>query len=183
MAVFIIIGAVGFIILVISGLLGEVHDFAVDHEVSFDHGLEIAHDHDLGSEGGPSPFSFRIVALFATVFGCAGAMARFYNFSYPASSIIGVFAGALIGAIGWKFLCLLYKQQADSTIKSEDIIGSLGQVSTPIPKSGLGLVSLETRGQRRYVVARSKDENPIELGATVKVVEYPGGAVAVVEKD
>jgi hypothetical protein len=77
------IGIFGFLILAAMLFLGELT--GGDHDVG---GHDVGHgdvDH-----GGPSVFSARIMASFLTAFGVGGVVARYYDFSQPAASGVGV---------------------------------------------------------------------------------------------
>jgi len=176
MLVFVGIALVGLFFLGVSALFGGSHDVG-EHEFSFEQGYGTDADHALG--GGPSPFSLRIISLFVTAFGAVGAIARYYNASYMASSVVGVAGGFAVGAIGWRLMKLFWEQQATSTVSVDELLGVIGEVKTAIPASGVGQVSVVVKSQRLYSLARSKDGRPIEEGVLVKIVAHPGDAVIV----
>ena len=171
MLVFATIGMVGFFFLIVSALFGGDHDM--------DHGFEAGHDHDVGHEGGPSPFSVRIISLFLTAFGATGAIARTYSLGYPASSGLGVGAGLVVGFAGFKLIEFFMQQQASSTVAEEDLMGAVGQVSTAIPDGGVGQVGLTVKGRRVYPSARAAGGAAMEEGTQVKVVRSAGNEVFV----
>ena len=67
--VFLAIAVVGFLFLMVSLFFGEI----------FEH-FDTSLDHDL-DHGGPSFFSPRVMSVFVTTFGGAGAIATFYRWS------------------------------------------------------------------------------------------------------
>jgi hypothetical protein len=180
MLVFLILALVGVIFLLISAILGGDHDLSGDHEFHFEHGGETEASHDTG--GGPSPLSVRVLSLFVTAFGAVGAIARYKGASYPLSSILGLVGGFVIGGIGYQIMKFFWKQQATSTVSSEDLINSTAEVKTAIPPSGVGQISLVAKNQLRYMPARAMDGKNIEEGATVKIVACPGGDTVIVER-
>ncbi len=99
---FLTIFAVGFLVLLLSFVLGEigehgmelVHDVAVEHEVGFDHDGQVDHAH-----GGPGFFNIRIIAALVTGFGGAGAISVHYGISYLLSSVIGLANGLVVAFI------------------------------------------------------------------------------------
>jgi len=179
MPVFLIIAGVGFLFLLVSAIGGD-HE-AGDNDFHFEHDHDMGgHDHE-GSEGSgsPSPYSMRIIAIFLTSFGAAGAMARYGGLSYTWSSIVGLGGGFVVAFIAFELISFFYHQQASSTINSSDLLNLVAEVKTEIPPSGLGQVSVVTKNQRIYLSARSKDGKTIGAGSSVKIVECPGDSVLV----
>ncbi|MBI5189148.1 MAG: NfeD family protein [Nitrospirae bacterium] len=174
MLVFVMIALAGLLFLLVSALFGGQDDFA-EHEFSAEAGYEAGGDVDAG----PSPFSIRILSLFATAFGAVGAITRYYGQSYPVSSAAGVLSGLVFGFLGWQLIRLFWKQQASSTVESGELIGATGVVKTAIPASGTGEISVELKQQRLYMPARSKDGGPVAEGAFVRITANPGGAAVV----
>ncbi len=179
MIVFITIAIAGLILLLVTALLGGDHDFSA-HEVSFEQGYEPGGDHLM--ETGPSPFSLRVISLFAVTFGAIGAISRHYEWSLPMSCIFGVIGGIIVGTGGWGLMKVFWRQQASSTVSSQDIIDSSGEVKTAIPASGIGQISIVVKNQLRYLAARSEDGGAIEEGAIVRIIDCQGGNMAIVKK-
>jgi len=136
MMIFICIALVGLVFLIISAIFGG-HE--MEHEVHFEHGLEVGADSDSDSDsaGGPSPFSFRVISIFLCGFGAIGAITRSYGVSYEICSLLGLAGGLLFGFFGWLLIRGFWKNQASSIIRSADIKGSQGTVTTAIPVKGL----------------------------------------------
>lgn len=171
MLVFVAIAFVGLVLLLVSALFGDHGDLGgVDH----DHGTGVH-----GEAGEPSPLSLRVICLFLTAFGAVGAIARQYEASYMTSSLSGAAAGLVVGLAGWQLILLFWRQQASSTFSTEELTGLLGQVTTEIPVSGVGQVSIVAKSQRTYQRARAKDGGRIQEGAQVKVLECSGDTVVV----
>lgn len=168
MLIFVAIAITGCIILVISALFGD-HD----HEVHVE-----AHDVGLGEH--PSPFSLRVISLFLTAFGAAGAMARVYGFGYTMASGIGTAAGLVVGFAGYKLIVFFMAQQATSLVETEDMVGAVGQVSVAIPAGSVGQVHVVVKEKRMYPTARAASpEEAIGEGTQVKIVRSTGNMVYV----
>ncbi len=180
MLIFLVLALVGVAFLLFSAVLGGDHDLSADHEFSFEHGYEAGSDHEGG--GGPGPFSLRVISLFVTAFGAVGAISRYYGASYILSSFLGFIGGILIGAAGLQIMRFFWRQQATSTVCSDDLISSNAEVKTAIPPSGVGQISVVVKNQLRYMPARTKEGIGIEEGATVRIVACPGGGSVVVER-
>jgi len=179
MPVFLIITGVGFLFLLISALAGGDHEVG-GHEFHLEHDHDVGHDHEASEGGGsPSPFSMRIIAIFLTAFGAAGAIARYYSLSYTMSSLVGLGGGFVVAFITFELITFFYHQQASSTVSSSDLLNSLAEVKIEIPAAGLGQVSVLVKNQRLYFPARSKDAIKIGIGSSVKIVECPGDSVVV----
>ena len=180
MLVFFVLALVGLAFLLLSAVFGGDHDFSAEHEFSFEHGYEVGSDHESG--GGPGPFSLRVISLFVTAFGAVGAIGRYYDASYVLSSFLGFVGGTLVGAAGLQIMRFFWRQQATSTVCSDDLISSTAEVKTAIPPSGVGQISVVVKNQLRYMPARSKEGIGIEEGAIVKIVACPGGSSVIVER-
>ena len=182
MVVFVVIAFTGVVFLIVSAIFGGDHEVG-SHEISFEHGLDHDVDHGWDGGGGVSPLSLRVIAIFLTSAGSVGAICRYYNLSYPISAFLGAVGGLIFAALGWQILRLFYKQQATSTVTSEDLTkADLAEVKTAIPASGIGQICVIVKGQRQYLPARAHDGNPIGEGASVKIMACPGGDAVIVRK-
>lgn len=178
MLIFMMLGAIGFLMLLLSLVFGDHGDLSAEHEFGFEHGYE-GGDGDHENSGGPSPFSMRVIAIVLVFFSVGGSLARYYDVSYMTSSLIGVAAGLIAGFLAFQFVRILWKQQASSTASYEDMIGITGEVKTAIPSSGLGEISIVVKQRPYYLSARSKNGQAIPQGATVKIMSYPGDSAVV----
>lgn len=181
MIVFCTIGVIGFVVLLISLLIGELAE----------HGGDIVHefgDHDVGHEvehghGGPSFFSMRIIAALATGFGGAGAIARYYELSYPLASIIGIASGFAIAFVVYSIVKVLYKQQATSGHALTELVGKTAKVSVGIPESAAGEITLTHKGATVCEPARSEDGKAVSNGAIVTIKAVVGDTVVVSNRE
>lgn len=167
-SIFLAIAGVGFLFLLLSLVFGEV----------FDH-LGFDHDMDHGDAGGPTFFSPRVISVFITGFGGAGAIATSYGLSTLASSGIGFGSGFVLATIILLFARFLYGQQASTTVISTDVLGQTARVVVGIPKDGVGQVRCRVGEEIVDKVARSRDGKAIAENASVKVEEVLGEMVIV----
>lgn len=130
MLLFITLGLLGFAYIVFTSILGDDSD--TDGDIGdFDHDISGSDD---GEEGSHilSIFSPRVIASFLMGFGGAGALSSYYGLGFMVSSIIGIIAGILIGALIIWIMKILNKQQSNSLVKTSNLIGVLGVVDVPL---------------------------------------------------
>jgi membrane protein implicated in regulation of membrane protease activity len=171
------IGAVGFLLLTVMLVAGDVfgggdHDIVADHDVAVDHDFEAGH-------GGPGVFSVRIMAAFLTAFGVGGVLGRYYDLSHPAASGVGVLCGVAMAALVYQFARLLHSQQASSEIKMASLVGRIGDVSVAIPAGGVGQVTLSVAGERSEHIARAAGAVALPRGTEVVVTGLRGDGLVV----
>jgi hypothetical protein len=175
MLIYAAIGAVGFLILLVMLVLGDVG--GGDHEVSA-HEAVLEHADSL-DPGGPSVFSVRIMAAFLTAFGVGGVVGRYYNLSHPAASGVGVAAGIVMAGLVYQFAKMLFLQQASSEVRVSSLLGRTAEVSVAIPANGVGQVSLVASGERIEHIARSQGGGAVPRGTAVIVKELRGDSLVV----
>ena len=175
MLIYAAIGALGVLFLLLMLFVGEVfggdHDFHAD--VPGDAHLDGA------AEGGPSPFSARVIASFLAAFGAGGIAARYYGYSHPVASASGVALGVVLASLVYQFAHILYGQQASSEVHISSLVGQVAEVVVGIPANGVGQVALIVHGERNTQIARSRDGTAIPLGAIVVVSALVGEGVVV----
>jgi membrane protein implicated in regulation of membrane protease activity len=169
-AVFSGIAGLGFIFLLISLFFGEVFE-AIGGD--FDHDL----DH-----GGPSFVSPRILSVFITAFGGAGAIATNYGLGVGPSSGIGFFSGAAFAALIYYFAKFLYGQQATTRVQTADVVGRPARVTVAIPASGVGQIRMQVGEEIIDKIAQSKSGEGIAANTRV-VVETVLGEIVVVRPE
>lgn len=162
MIAFILLAAVGLILLLISAFFGEEVEAAPEVEGS-----------------GPHFLSLRSIAVFLTAFGTVGAIARYYELSVMLSSLWGVLAGVAMSGIYLFAMNLVRSQEASSLIESKDLIGLTGRVTVAIPPDGLGEVSCTVKAQVTRRLARSRTRQAIPEGALVRITDVQGDVVLV----
>ncbi len=168
--VFLSIAAFGFIFLLISFLFGEIFE-----HIGFDHDI----DHDMDGGGGPTFFSPRVLSVFITAFGGAGAIATYYGLSTLPASGIGLASGGVFGAMIYAFARFLFGQQASTEVRTADVVGQTARVIVGIPKDGVGQVRCRIGEEIVDKIARSADGKPIAENAAVMVQQVLGEMVIV----
>lgn len=167
--VFLSIAGIGFVFLLVSFLFGEIFDhFGFDHEI----------DHDMDG-GGPTMFSPRVLSVFITAFGGAGAIATYYGLSTLPASGIGLLSGGAFGAMIYAFARFLYGQQATTEVKTLDFVGQTARVVVSIPRDGVGQVRCQIGEEMVDKVARSQDGKAIAENTPVRIEQVLGEMVIV----
>ena len=177
MIAFLTIMTIGFLVLLLSLLLGELseHGGELIHDIAGDH------DHGDGdhAHGGPSFFSVRIIAAFVTGFGGAGAVGMYLEWHVVLSSLLGLAGAFALAGIVYAIVSFLFKQQASSNVEVANLAGEKAIVNVGIPENGLGEVTLIFRGRTVTQLARAKDGKAIMNGTSVTIMEVVGDQVLV----
>lgn len=164
--VFLAIGAIGFVFLLVSLMLGDIFDsFGVDT------GLDGTDGHGF--------LDSRVISVFVTAFGGFGAIGIQMGLSIVASSLLGLAGGVVLGGVVSLFARFLYKQQSSSSVSTGQLIGRTAQVIVSIAPGSLGQISCRIGEERVEKLARSKDNREIKTGAIVRVDEIAGDSVIV----
>lgn len=167
--VFLALAAAGFTVLLVSLVFGEVFD-----HIGFDHDI----GHDLG-HGGPGFFSARVMSVFITTFGGAGALATYYGLSPLPASLAGFVTGIFFASIIYAFARFLYGQQATSEVRGSELAGRHGRVTVAIPAGGVGQIRCQVGEELVDKIARSSDDLAIRENASITIVEVLGEMVVV----
>jgi membrane protein implicated in regulation of membrane protease activity len=163
----------------LDGLFGGAE--AADADVG---GIELPEMGEIGLEHeveGPSPFSLRVVAMFAVGFGAGGLIGKGLGVADAVSLIPASGVAALTAAVMWVFLRFLYGEQRSTSIQATDYLGLVGRVVISIPQDRPGQVALVVKGQRINAPARSEDGSAIRAQVQVEVLGMEGGMVVVKE--
>jgi hypothetical protein len=129
---------------------------------------QLEFDGDLDNEG-PGVFSLRVISVFFTAFGGAGAILLNKGAGVVASASVGVVSGFILGGLVYLFARFLYSQQASSDISSADLIGRTALVIVGIPENGVGQVRCIIGGSMVEKTARSKDGEAIPHNSQVMI--------------
>jgi membrane protein implicated in regulation of membrane protease activity len=162
-SVFLALTAVGFIFLVVSATFGEIFE----------------HFDGLDDPGGPGFFSTRVVAVFITAFGGSGAVATHYGLPPAAASVVGVVTGLVFGGAILGFARMLYRQQATSEVRANDLVGQIGRVVVAIPAGGVGQIRCRIGEELVDKIARTHDGVPLGENTSVRVEDVLGETVIV----
>ncbi len=127
-----------------------------------------SHDVSVSEAAVLSPLSPTMIALILTCFGAFGIILSEMDVNNLFIPAIAVLAAAGVAAVVYLLMNhFLGKAQSSSTVKIEELVGTLGEVTTPIPAEGLGVVSLVAKGGRTTYSAKAAA--PIKSGVTVRV--------------
>src|SRR5215207_11584541 len=152
--VFLAIAAIGFIVLLVSLVAGDIFD-----SFGFETGLD-------GGTDGQGFLDSRVISVFVTAFGGFGAIGIQAGLSIVASSLLGLGGGIVFGGLVSLFARFLYKQQSTSSVGTAQLIGRTAQVVVSIAPGSLGQVSCRIGEERVEKLARAKDNREIKAGAT-----------------
>ena len=165
--VFLIIAGIGFVILLLSLVVGDLFD-SFGGDTGLDAGLD-AHGF----------LDSRAISVLITAFGGFGAIGIQTGLGLVASSLIGLAGGVVLGGLVSVFARFLYKQQSSTTVSSTQLIGRTAQVIVPIAPGSLGQVSCRIGEERVEKLARSKNNLEIKVGELVRVDEIAGDSLIV----
>lgn len=165
--VFLGIAGAGFVFLVLSFAFGEM----------FEHfGLDAG---DL--DHGPSFFSVRVLSVFVTAFGGAGAIAVSSGLGVIPAAGAGILAGLVFSWIIYQFARFLFGQQATTELHSADIVGRTARILVAIPAGGTGQIRCQVGEELIDKLARAADEEALPENAMVRV-EQMLGEIAIVRR-
>ena len=162
-SVFLAIAAAGFLFLMVTAIFGGLFE----------------HFDGLDDHGGPGFFSTRVMAVFVTAFGGAGAIATYYGLSPLPASGVGFATGLVFGGGIYLFAQFLFGQQASSEVRSGDLVGQLGRVVVAIPAGGVGQIRCRIGEELVDKIARTRDGDAVPENVPVQVEDVLGETVIV----
>ena len=139
---FLVIGVLGFALLLLSFLFGELFEFGGDAlDVEVDGSIDAT-----GDSPGVSWLSTKVLFASMVGFGAFGFIAAQYKLPFSLDWIAALCGFFLIGA-GAFFLVLkpLAEQQSNSLVSRQSYIGRTGLVSLSIPEQGFGEIKFRDR--------------------------------------
>ena len=172
MFIFFAIACFGFIVLVGGSLFGG-HDH--DHSHDFGYG----HDHIGGNEPTVSIFSMKVIGTFIMGFGATGTIAKYYKADTVLASVAGIGGGIILGFVMYLTLKVIYGQQSNSLVRTEETLNQIGVVTLGIDPGALGKVEVSIGDIRRIYMARSLGNTSFVKGDRVKVVDCHGSQLVV----
>ena len=172
MTIFLAIGALGFLFLLVSLIVGDIFDW-----IGFDSGVGLDTSHDFGV------FDSRVIAIFLTAFGGFGAIGTSLGYGAAVSSLFGIAGGIAFGALVFYFGRFLYRQQSSSSVTEADLIGRTAQVVVPIHANQIGQIACRVGEERVEKIARARDGVEIKAGQLVYIEEITGDSVIVSVED
>ncbi|AQP45197.1 hypothetical protein [Tessaracoccus flavus] len=148
MTTFLIIGAVGVVLVLVTLVVGDILDGVLHLD---------ALDSDL--------FSISSLAAFIGAFGFGGAI----GLGVLHNMVLAVIVGLIIGSLAaWGAVSLTKKLKSDgASFRSDSMIGHPGRVITAIPEGGYGEITISVAGHVRKITAKA--EQAIDSGTEVWV--------------
>lgn len=147
MTAFLVVGAVGLVLLLVSLVVGDLFDGALD---------ALAGD----------AFSGAAIGAFISAFGFGAAAMDAVEAPLVPALAVGVAAGALFGWFA-TWLARTLKSGGEESLATEDSLGREGTVVTGIPAGGYGVVRVDVGGHTLRLNARSDQE--LETGTVIYV--------------
>ena len=190
--VFLIIGGFALLLLLLS-LVGGGHlhlgHFHVGHlhlgHLHLGH-LHLGHAHvgQAGGGNGGAELSLPVIAGFLGAFGFGGAIVESLlpnrgGTGLLIAVVVGLLAAVPTGWLAGRLVNAAMNMSTDATLTSNDLLGTVGVVITPVPVGGYGEVRLAVAGQQIKFNARS--DQPLALGTRVFVIEVPTPTSVLVE--
>lgn len=150
MTVFLVVGAVGVVLLLVALVVGDVLDGALE-------GLSAGF------------FSTEALAGFLGALGFGGAIALATTGSTTLAVVVGLALGVLLGWLAARASKLLHGDGEGDTVRTTDVLEKIGSVVSAIPEGGFGVVSLSVGGHITRLNARSSIAVP--AGTQVSVIQ------------
>jgi len=185
--VFLIIGGFALLLLLLS-LVGGGHlhlgHFHVGHLHLGHFHLGHAHVGHAGGGNGGAELSLPVIAGFLGAFGFGGAIVESLlpnrgGTGLLIAVVVGMLAAVPTGWLAGRLVNAAMNMSTDATLTSNDLLGTVGVVITPVPVGGYGEVRLAVAGQQIKFNARS--DQPLALGTRVFVIEVPTPTSVLVE--
>jgi membrane protein implicated in regulation of membrane protease activity len=131
--------------------------------------------------GGGHDLSLPVITGFIGAFGFGGAIAAELLPGHNAllASGVGLVAAVPTAWVAGRLMNAAINMSTDGTLTSNDLVGALGIVISPVPADGFGEVRLTVGGQPMKFNARSAE--PLALGTHVFVIEVPSPTSVLVE--
>jgi membrane protein implicated in regulation of membrane protease activity len=129
--------------------------------------------HVHGDGGGFNIFQYlnpMSVAGFLLGFGGTGVASRILGANSGAATMCGLAGGGGLWLIAYMVITRFFgASEGTSHNKREELVGSRAHVTAPIVGSTPGMVSYVVGGTRQSLRAVTDDEEPIPVGATVRI--------------
>lgn len=154
MTVFLVVGAVGVLLLLVALVVGDVLDGALE-------GLSAGF------------FSTEALAGFLGALGFGGAIALATTGSTSVAVVVGLVLGLLLGGLAARASRFLHGDGEGDTVRTSDMLERIGSVVSAIPDGGFGVVSLSVGGHITRLNARSSVAVPAGTQVSVTQVISP----------
>jgi membrane protein implicated in regulation of membrane protease activity len=177
--VYLICFIVGFSLSLISALSGLFHIPGLHHHGHHGH-VHLKHGH-AGAPGQVSPLNFTTITAFLAWFGGVGYLLTTLSSIWIVFAFLLAAGAGVIGAsIVFLFLVkVLLAHDKPMNPLDYEMVGVLGQLTSPIREGGIGEMSFRRDGGRQSSAARSEDGSAIAKGTEVVVTRYEKGVAYV----
>jgi membrane-bound ClpP family serine protease len=166
--------AIGLGYAILTGLASHLFGGDVSHDVH----MEVGTDLPL------SPLSPTVIATFLTGFGGGGLVASSYlGLSVGKGVLTAIMTGILLSGGTYTILLVLFRNtQAGAEYSSDEMVGRVVEIITPIPENGMGEIAFVVKGTRVSGPARSLDGKAIPRGAQIIIEKVVGNVYYVKEE-
>ncbi|HYE84619.1 MAG TPA: hypothetical protein VEG39_20960 [Clostridia bacterium] len=177
--------ATGVLFSILTFLMGRISDFThmgadagVDSGFDADTDMSLDGDAELDvsvsgetSELPVSPLKPIVITTFVTVFGGVGMICTINGLLQAASAVIALVSGAAAAFLLHRFIVVpLYRAQNTSAISQKRLLGAMARVTLAIKGSRFGRISYTVGGNTYSAPARSIDNEDIEGGIPVVII-------------
>jgi len=178
---------VGLVFAVLSFIFSGGYEASVDAGVDVGAGVgvgvdaDFGHDiagHDVGVGEIHFPlFSPIVIACFVTAFGAGGLIGlQLFPFAHLLSLAVAVGAGLGVGvAVGFIVMKIYRASASNQVTRAKALVGTLAEVTEPIPASGVGAITFSGKGGRVSGPARGEENRDIKRHAMVTITRVVGG--------
>ena len=172
-----------FFLLFFHGISDALGDLDFDLDVDADMGdLDVSH---MDSASEAIGVSMMAIAGFVSAFGAFGLISVTL---FDAGTILSLFmalsGGVIIGLAAQAFFVYILSPTISSEIRQATLIGQVAEITTPIPRNGVGQIAFVAQGSRVTYSARSVDARAsISRGTPVRIERIVGNMAYVSKLD
>ncbi len=170
---------IGGILLGGSLLLGALHadadgDSDVDGDADHDVGADHDADHDVDATGIWLPFfSVRFWVFNLTFFGLCGTLLTIMQVGFIVTGLVSLLVGMVCGTGAAFIVHRLGRTDVTGDIASSaEFIGVVGKVLVTVAPGRRGKIRVEVRSNMVDLVAKTSDDETLDAGSKVLVVEF-----------
>ena len=163
---YIVIGAVGLAVVLVSLVLGDLLEGVFDA---------------FGFDFGGGIFSAPVLGSFLAAFGFGAALIMFATGAGASLGALGgLGSGVVVGGIALALMRGLMRMPTDETVTTAGLAGSSGTVITRIPEDGYGEVVVRHHGKQHKYYARG--DEPLAAGTPVEVTSVLSASAVMVKR-
>ncbi len=166
--------AVGLGYAIFVGLAGHLFGGDAGHDVHMDVGTDLP----------LSPLSPTVISTFLTGFGGGGMLATSYlGLSVGKGVLVAILTGILLSGGTYTILLVMFRNtQAGAEFSTDEMVGRVVEVITPIPEQGIGEIAIVVKGTRVNGPARSLCGKAISRSTPVVIEKVVGNVYYVREE-